>query len=656
MSHYANWEELPSDILQCIFKHTLPSSAPHWVNSRHNFKAFQLVCKGWSKTAQEAIYENVHLGEQADSFLNTLEKEATHVGALVKKVSFLPSFGRNKNQNVDKIIESVIQWCPNIQDLCTYRNTQNRLIWPYLVSDKSQIVGLKTLFTYDWIKKGVRLYSTVALKYRNTLTRLDLTNGNADYNHHPQGLAYQQLITQLDRFVSLEQLFLTICVSFDFDDLDRLLDNCPSTVNEISINSLKILEYSDLSTQNNMKPNTSIKKLRVERAQLSASILHYLSIKLKALEELTLEYLGCYETEKWWNQFTNFCLPLKEYKVQLKLTNVNYPYKIQRCADLAVKTAPSKCNKGGRKLEISNLDKFRSGFIDYNLSMAKTLNSYTLEVDPFCFYNHLSVEDLLKPLSLFSPDLINIIMPIIPRSYYQAFVTTSGDKSARKFLSAGDFKDIFIQKQIMSPFSRDWIALNDLIPLLSQVKPVGMSLYNMVLFHEEIPISSRCVSGMSELYFTDSILQQSILPEISLIAPEIKHFEINTCCILVDEPYNLKIFLPSTKIHTLVLVIDTFIIAVEYIADYSNVNHEDCSLENLDLLGAVSSEGRYTLKIETDAKTYIIQRQGNKTINSKSQDPITGTKDDFLIWIKCQELNQFLISNQWSEEYEQLDI
>lgn len=69
------------------------------------------------------------------------------------------------------------------------------------------------------------------------------------------------------------------------------------------------------------------------------------------------------------------------------------------------------------------------------------------------------------------------------------------------------------------------------------------------------------------------------------------------------------------------------------------VNHEDYGLENLDLLQAVSSEGRYRLKIETDAKVYIIQRQKNMMVNSKSQDPVTETKDNFLIWIKCQGLN-----------------
>lgn len=72
--------------------------------------------------------------------------------------------------------------------------------------------------------------------------------------------------------------------------------------------------------------------------------------------------------------------------------------------------------------------------------------------------------------------------------------------------------------------------------------------------------------------------------------------------------------------------------------DYHNrTTNVKCTLENLDLLAAISSTGYYLLKIETEAKTCISKRQGNKIIeklDSNTEDVTAGTNEDFLIWIK----------------------
>lgn len=65
------------------------------------------------------------------------------------------------------------------------------------------------------------------------------------------------------------------------------------------------------------------------------------------------------------------------------------------------------------------------------------------------------------------------------------------------------------------------------------------------------------------------------------------------------------------------------------------------TLENLDLLAAISSTGPYILKIETEVKTCIYKRQGNdnkKKMDLKPEDITCGSKDNFLVWIKCKNL------------------
>ncbi|KAK4513947.1 Succinate-semialdehyde dehydrogenase [Mucor velutinosus] len=122
----------------------------------------------------------------------------------------------------------------------------------------------------------------------------------------------------------------------------------------------------------------------------------------------------------------------------------------------------------------------------------------------------------------------------------------------------------------------------------------------------------------------------------------------------MDEPYNLKLHLPFTSIHTLKVVIRPLVIAVEYfVYDY---DYRTCKLENNDLLEAISPKGHYTLKIETDSKTYISKRQCGKITENNCDDVAAGTEDNFLIWIKCKELIQCLVTaNEPCEDFELIE-
>ncbi|KAL7313629.1 hypothetical protein PS15m_007353 [Mucor circinelloides] len=79
---------------------------------------------------------------------------------------------------------------------------------------------------------------------------------------------------------------------------------------------------------------------------------------------------------------------------------------------------------------------------------------------------------------------------------------------------------------------------------------------------------------------------------------------------------------------------------------YGLYKYDSSCLEDFELFQAVSSEGKYTLKIETDIKVYLSMRQGGKIIQQDCTDITEGTKKDFLIWIKCKDMKEFAITSE----------
>ncbi|OAC98152.1 hypothetical protein MUCCIDRAFT_157469 [Mucor lusitanicus CBS 277.49] len=121
----------------------------------------------------------------------------------------------------------------------------------------------------------------------------------------------------------------------------------------------------------------------------------------------------------------------------------------------------------------------------------------------------------------------------------------------------------------------------------------------------------------------------------------------------MDEPHNLKLFLPFTTIHTLSWTIRPLL---ENNA-YQDGLYENCLLENLESIKAVFLEGQYTLKIDTREKTYVRRGKGSQILEEQDQGVgmTTGTKDNFFIWIKCLDLDEFRISNDWNQnDFEKL--
>lgn len=73
--------------------------------------------------------------------------------------------------------------------------------------------------------------------------------------------------------------------------------------------------------------------------------------------------------------------------------------------------------------------------------------------------------------------------------------------------------------------------------------------------------------------------------------------------------------------------------------------HEHNSLDNMNLLNAITGLKHSIVKVETKAKSYICRRKDNKTTYYSYKNLTSRTKHDFFIRIQCRYLDEFSISN-----------
>ena len=143
---------------------------------------------------------------------------------------------------------------------------------------------------------------------------------------------------------------------------------------------------------------------------------------------------------------------------------------------------------------------------------------------------------------------------------------------------------------------------------------------------------SPCL-GMSTLAFNGSIIADDFLLGLSPKLPQLDTLILDTCSYIMDAPYNLKIFLMSTRLNKLQLQFDSF-----WNVNYHFAERLLYSIP-IPLNAAVYQIGRYILKIETESTTLGMLREGNKTVETQLSAAIQhGTKDNFLIWINCLHL------------------
>lgn len=628
VSHYS-WNKLPNNILRNIFYY-VTHSGTYWLQDNTSLLYYyQLVCKEWNEMAQEALYGEVYLGSNSLKFISTvLNKES--LGSLVKKIIFLEDFSRYGNAH--ELLQVIINICPNIQEMYAFQETIRSVVWTYLSSAKNVPQHLKLFTTKTSNAASIPLYSYIAIRFEKTLTQLQLCMSSAFINNAEQGF-HRILSRRLMHFTSLKQLRIEQWKVTKIHDLDQLLNSCSQTVCELSFIYLD-LSKCDFTSWGTIKQNTIIERLNICLSKIPASMLVYITYKLENLKSFDLTYIKHpdgleQEINEWWDFLGRLCLKLKSYNISLIHSNSRDRHQLKSCINFSIQATQSKYikNKGFG----ITLKKSQDG--ENMTTLTKNWNTYTVFLE---FDELLYIDSILEWVYLYSPNKIHVKVESI-EDHYKMLTETNP-----------------IQRQLSSTVAR-WrlveLCSKDntfiffrIISVVSQINNANVHFDRIVLCDERSFIASAHSLQISELRFTKSIIHHNVLNYISKVFTKIDTLIFDTCCILMDDQFHIKAFLPTTEMVNLELRVNPFVNVTNW-PSCKKIKCENSSLENLGLLRAVSEEGHFMIKVETDDKTYIFYKQGSNGMTDWDIKPenVIGNSYNFVIWIKCKQLNEIKI-------------
>ncbi|CAO0798196.1 unnamed protein product [Mucor circinelloides] len=615
--------KLPFEVLQGIFSKLVSHGLYRDEADVKTLHECQLVCREWRLPAQEAFYKNIRLGESGSSFASII-KHATELGKSVEIVNF--SIGFASCWNTNEILEIINRCCPNILILSCSSSLEQGLVLSYIASHKLRFEKLK-IFAIDGMET-LSMYKRIVMEHKNTLTSLSISSKNP---------GYQILLQHLKRFASLATLYLFKTSFSGLQEFNKMIDDIPS-VCSMGFYDLDLSNCTDMI--NDTIPNRMIRKINIkENAKFSTQSLRYFGQKFQALHQMNAEQIiGPDGTEieesSWWDQLGRIYSSFKQYQLGMVLSNSTNMNQIQKCIDLVMATT-GKTNEREFTLAM-NPGWFGDDKINATLSKTSDFYSITFDISLFADVN---VDDILDFVHRYLPKVVNI------RGIEHVSFLYEKLALERPVLELSSIEAIIghIEKFCIRD---NWAIFDKAITAFGQLEESKMHLSKFVLCKE--PFSSQPLYldfKAPELRIKDSIFYEGTLPQFSLRLPKVNKLILDTCSFLKTNTYSLKIFLPTTQVHSFGLRITPFINATFWNM-YGLYKYDGSCLEDFELLRAISSNGKYTLKIETDTKVYLSMRQGGKIIQQDCTDITEGTKENFLIWIKCKDMKEFAITSE----------
>ncbi|KAL7329000.1 hypothetical protein PS15p_207183 [Mucor circinelloides] len=412
------------------------------------------------------------------------------------------------------------------------------------------------------------------------------------------------------------------------------------------IPSVRLLSFYDLDLSNctvminDTIPNWMIRKINIEEnAKFSTQSLRYCGQKFQALHQMNVEQIiGPHGTEieesSWWDQLSRIYSSFKQYQLGMVLSNSTKMNQIQKCIDLVMATT-GKVNE--REFTLA-MNPGWFGDVKINAMLSKESDFYFITFDISLFAD-VNVDDILDCVHRYLPKAVNIRGVEHVSFLYEKLALE------RPILELSSMQAIIghIEKFCIRD---NWAIFEKAITAFGQLGESKMHLSKFVLCKE--PFSSQPLYPdfkAPELRIKDSIFYEDTLSQFSLRLPKVNKLTLDTCSFSKTNTYSLKIFLPTTQVHSFGLRITPFINATFWNM-YGLYKYDSSCLEDFELFQAVSSEGKYTLKIETDIKVYLSMRQGGKIIQQDCTDITEGTKKNFLIWIKCKDMKDFAITSE----------
>ncbi|GAN11701.1 hypothetical protein MAM1_0827c11282 [Mucor ambiguus] len=638
MNRTACWSKIPYELALCIFQNAIQDL--NYAQQKQSLANFELVCKNWKSPAQRLLYEEIVFSKNHHaSAIDTVEGRATTIGSLIKKVEFKDSFG---TFNVEDAFDLLADRCPNMEELFAENTIEKYSILNNLLLT-TKFKHLKRIDQDLHHRQVLPLYPFVAFKYRKTLTEIHIDDEYipGDYD------SKETLIRELGHFESLKRVIVTLFMAGS--RMEQILDNLRDTVDTLILQhtqedgNWRMLDY------NSMVPNTSIKKLSItEGARHGPRHTEYYKFKFKALESFE-SVLTDLEQEEADIPFLNFVSSIDTYNVSITI-NGDARRRIDRLIQHAAKKE-TLCKNKEFELDFDYMpppptfeDPNPHAQYKWNLDLIKTKKSNsvklhyireTTEDDPL--ERSMFMNDVSNWLALYSPTVVRIYN-IEPMADHYSFLLENQHRS--------EFSTVAYVRRYFAWLCRDksWQLLDDAISALIGKKGYVLSIGEMVLCDE--PASTQLMAAkpeatdyISRVEIRKSLIHYKLLSLLSRKLPRMDTLMVDSSWILMDDDlYTLKIFLPATRLRRIGIVIAPF--------NYGTGDQTETTiLDNDRLLEATSSNGRYILKIESSQETYIGYRKGNENIGNanKKNDITKGTEQDFLIWIKCEHVEEFAI-------------
>lgn len=644
MDHTACWSKVPYELALCIFQNVTQDLK--YAQQKQNLANFQFVCKSWKSPAQRLLYDEIVLDQQHHGqVMDTIEENAATIGPLVRRVKFKDSF---EGFAIPEVFDLLADGCPNIEELFAENRDEKYYILNKLLLT-TKFSRLKRIDEDLHHRQVPSIYPFVAFKYRETLTEIYIDD---EYNIGDYD-SKETLISELGHFKSLKRVIVTLFMAgFRMEDI---IDNLRDTVDTLIIQrtqedgNWRALDY------NEVLPNTSIKKLSItEGARHGPFHTEYYKFKFQGLESFESTLTDLHPEAD--IPYLDFILSIDTYNV-----NITIEEGARTRIDSLIKRAAKKetyCKNKEFELDFDYMppppaydDPNPFAQYKWNLDLIKTKKSTSVKLhyirentDDDPLERSMFMNDVSNWLTLYSPSVVRIYN-IEPMADHYIFLLENQHRP--------EFSTVAYVRRYFAWLCRDksWQLLNDAISALIGKKGYVLSIGEMVLCDEPATnqlmlTKPETVDYISRVEIRKSLIHYKLLSLLSRKLPRMDTLMIDSSWILMDDDmYTLKIFLPSTRLRRIGIVIAPF--------NYGTGEQtERIILDNERLLEATSDHGRYILKIEAASERYMSYRKGNKNIGNvdRDKDITQGTEQDFLIWIKCGQVEEFTIVSGLDED------
>ncbi|KAG2231270.1 hypothetical protein INT48_008477 [Thamnidium elegans] len=262
-----SWSELPAELLQYILQEI--------EDSKSIFQCL-LVCKAWSKAAEQFSYRTIDLSSysvQLKNLVNTLQS-SEHLGKRVNQINFNITIRKpQKSWDRSGFFEKLIDCCPNVK-VVTAKGSCHGL-WTQLLTKRHKWKNLQEI-PRPFHDRDMEAYTKTALEFNDRLTNLILRLYYGVYVHFfSHRHQCRCLPSYLSTFKCLKHLEIHGTDKLKLEEVDIILDNCPKLTSfaALQIRESGMSEYNYLIIPvisrplelldkiNLFKPKTSLRKL-----------------------------------------------------------------------------------------------------------------------------------------------------------------------------------------------------------------------------------------------------------------------------------------------------------------------------------------------------------------------------------------------------------